>query len=732
VAVNALTRAIRVEGRTSVRFRSLVPRVWILIALAVVVGLGVVLATTPIVARGDYGQWLMASRYYLGQHVPGYRTIPALPPFVPVALALLQLPVPDPVAALQVMNVALMVGLAASFFAVGTVVGRRPLVGVFSVLIGLLFTDRYLEMFAFGGLLQAASVMWTALAVAAFVRAGRDRGMRRRWWVAGSVALAFATLSHVGTGTVAVPAGLAVAGLSLLRLRHLGWRTLRHALVPVFVGLAVVGTYWLTVLLPASGDYVTNPASLGYRGPERLFSLLFEYWPTAVVIVTGAVMLVVGSVAELLRRSPGRHAVLAAWAIAAWGSLAVAIMTRASTDYPRFAPVLLAPLVPACALAAVNALRAMALHLHGLARRIRPTTWVTVSVVVTVLAAAPFAVERYSRQALTYQPLDARSLTSAVEWVDGMLPRTGLSVLTAVRDGKWLEGETGREALFSLPVRYAFRPTEWQRSVDAEAILRSTAALSNEFFFAKFADQVGGPTGAVPTGLLLGVNHGGEYVDLLQMAPRDTRISSPAGTVTASALAASAVERTQTDSEVAMRTDWHGPLASGETQLTQVVSLVRGGATLRLVEIATGGSLEVTLSASSVGIASMDIAGHEANVCFTQVGASQPCVRIVASQPDAVLEASIGGGLRVGSASGRLDLLVTDLTAGGPSIGLAQLDPGSLVVAHDVGAALLVATDPAYPFRRHRLEMLGFREVHRVGPYEILVRRDLVEERISP
>ena len=726
MAVNAPARATRVAGRASVRPATPVPSFWIPIALGVVVGLGAVLATTPIVGRGDYGQWLMASRYYLGEDVPGYRTIPALPPLVPVALALIQLAVPDPVAALQVISVALMVGLAASFFAVGAVVGRRPLLGLFSVLIGLLFTDRYLEMFAFGGLLQAASVMWTALAVAALARAGRDRGLRRRWWIAGSVALALATLSHVGTGTVAVPAVLAVAGLSLLRLRHLGWQTLRHALVPVFVGLALVGTYWLTVLLPASGDYVTNPASLGYRGPDRLISLLFGYWPTAVVIVTGAVTLAVGTVGELLRRSPDRHAVLAVWATAAWGSLAVGFMSGASTDYPRFAPVLLAPLVPACALAAQAAVRAMAVYLHRQAPHIRPTTWVAVSVVVMALAAIPVAVERYSRQALTYQPLDAQSLMTAVEWVDGTLPRTDLSVLTAVRDGKWLEGWTGREALFSLPVRYAFRPTEWQRSVDAETLLRSTAALSNEFFFAKFTDQVGGPAGAVPTGLLLGVNHGGEYVDLLRIAPRDIRISSPGGTVTASDLAASAVEHTQTDSEVAIRTDWHGPLGTAETQLTQVVSLVSDGATLRLVEIATAGSLEMNLNASSgVGTTILDIAGREANICFTQVGATQPCVRIFAVQPDAVLEASEGGGLRVRSAGGRLELLVTDLTAAGPSIGLGLLDPSRLVDAHNVGAALLVATDPAYASRRHRLEILGFQEVHRVGPYAILVRGDL-------
>ena len=77
-------------------------------------------------------------------------------------------------------------------------------------------------------------------------------------------------------------------------------------------------------------------------------------------------------------------------------------------------------------------------------------------------------------------------MTAAAELVDTSLGSDPGTVLTSVRDGKWLEGLTGREALFSLPVRYAVRPDEWQRSVDADTILRSSAALTNQFYFVKF------------------------------------------------------------------------------------------------------------------------------------------------------------------------------------------------------------------------------------------------------
>jgi len=81
---------------------------------------------------------------------------------------------------------------------------------------------------------------------------------------------AFAALSHVGAGTIAVPVGLSAAGIAAFRLRWLGWPVLRHGLLPVIIALAGIGLYWLLVLLPAGRDYVTNPASLGYRRPARL------------------------------------------------------------------------------------------------------------------------------------------------------------------------------------------------------------------------------------------------------------------------------------------------------------------------------------------------------------------------------------------------------------------------------------------------------------------------------
>jgi len=221
---------------------------------SLVAGLVVLVATTPITGRGDYGQWLMTSRYYLGQTVPDYRSISALPPLVPLMLSGLRLVVHDPVLAIQTFNVLLLAGLIASFYLAGMALFESRVVGLFAVALGMLITDRFLELFAFGGLLQSAAVMFTSLSVAAFARAGRGPGVGRRWWTIGSVGLAMATLSHGGTGLIAVPVGLSLALLSVLRLRHVPWRARMRALLPLAISLYVIAVYWLVALLSASQE----------------------------------------------------------------------------------------------------------------------------------------------------------------------------------------------------------------------------------------------------------------------------------------------------------------------------------------------------------------------------------------------------------------------------------------------------------------------------------------------
>lgn len=695
----------------------------ILLTAAIVAGLGFVAVSTPIAGRGDYGQWLMTARYYLGEPVPSYRDVAGLPPLVPVLLAGLRLLLVDPVATLQTLNVLLLLSLALSFYFVGTTLLRSQLGGTLTVVVALLITDRFTELTAFGGALQLAALCALNVAVGALYRAGDGGPAAARWWALGGGSLMVLALSHVGTATVGLPIGLSVAAFSAFREIRLGWRRLAVQAAPFIVAIVVVGVYAAVALLPASADYVTNPASLAYRGPDRLMASLFAYWPTGVVLIVGGAATVVAALAELIRLKAGPATAMLVWSLVVWGEFLASWLTGASTDYPRFATLLMAPLVVAVAWTLLRLVRAFGERFHTVVAVARPSSWTYVGVVGIILIAVPFSVTRYQSQMATYQPRDADSLTAAVAAVDQALGSDQASVLTAVRDGKWLEGVTGREALFSQPVRYAFRTDEWQRSVDADVLLRSSAAMTNQFFFVRYADRNGiGPL-ATPSGLTIAMNHGGEFVDVLQQAPVDTVLTAKDGIHWVAESGPHGMSSTLTTAAASMTTAWGQVRGAATVSFTRTIGLLDSGSTLTLTDDSPGHQVQTLLRpAPGVAITSLLVQGREAQACFTAIGDRQPCVRIWSAEPDSVLEATDAGLAVHTTSSTRLQLLITDLTPGGASVGLNVLDPATLVADHDVRAAILVQTDPAFDGREKRLEALGFRMARSIGLYAVLLR----------
>src|SRR4029079_14947308 len=90
------------------------------------------------------------------------------------------------------------------------------------------------------------------------------------------------------------------------------------------------------------------------------------------------------------------------------------------------------------------------------------------------------------RQASLYSIDDRASTVRMADWINANVPQgASVAVLTA-RTGKWIEGLTGHDALFTNEVRFSFRPEEWDRSVAADALLRSTTALTNGLLDVKF------------------------------------------------------------------------------------------------------------------------------------------------------------------------------------------------------------------------------------------------------
>jgi hypothetical protein len=694
-------------------------RLPLLVSAALLVGLAVVVVATPI-GSGDFGQWLMTSRFYLGERIPDYRVIGDVPVVVPALLAALQVVVRDPLTALHLMAALLLVGVGAAFHLCGRLVLGTHWAGTATLVVGLLVTDRFTELFAFGGLLQAAAVAFLVLSIGAFVGAGREESGRRGWWWLAVGSLWLAALSHVGTGLVAVPVGMAAALLAFRPLRGDARRDLRRLRWPA-AGLAVLAAYWLLLAFSAGGEYVSNPASLGYRGPDRLLELLMGQWPTALIIVTGVVAIVLGTVrAAVLRRLDG-FPYLAAWAVLSWSMLGYLVVGGSATDYPRFATPLLAPLVVGAAAGLLWGLRSFATYVHGLGLRAPGESVLGVGVVALILVIGPLAADRQGRQAAFYQVRDADALAAAAAWLDTTLGDPGDVILADTREAKWIEGLTGRAALFSQPVRYAFRPIEWERSVAADALLRSTDMITSGLVTARYTSLASAGAVAVPADLLLSVNHRGEFVDVLRIPAAATELLAADVAVAAADLAPVDVTSTSTDATTSLQTRWG---ADAQPSLAQRLTAWRDGSALSLVQQADGYRLATRLlPVGGMAITSLEMEAGEAVACFTEIGNAAPCVRIHVSQADATLSATSDGGILIATRqSGRLDLQITALTAGDPSVPLGLLHPSQLADAYRIGAALLNATDPAYRERATRLAAIGFVEAASFGPYRVLLR----------
>lgn len=683
------------------------------------------LVASTAIGSGDYGQWLMVSRAFGGETTPAYRALADVPPLVPTMIALLAGWVGNPVLALHLVGFVIVAGLGGAFFAIGRAVDGRTATGLLAVILGLLVTDRYLELLAFGGLLQAAAVLFLMLAIAAFTSAMRNPGSERRRWMAGCVALMATCLTHVPTATIALPVCLATAALTLLPREGARFAARLRAAWPLGAALGAIGVYWILVIAPASVGYVANPASLAWRGPERVLDVFASYPPTIAILVGGFAYLARWAWRLARdRRVPATsdaRLVLATWVAVSWGAYVFSALTGAATDYPRFGPLLLAPLL----VAAAAMLGAMGAELHrrspGRATGERGLAAIGLAIVLV----APFSIARYQSEAHGYQLTDDRALAAAAAWADSRL-MPGVSILAPVREAKWIEGLTGRPALFTSQVRYAFRPIEWERGLAASALLRGNLSLANESFFLTMTDGAPTDAGAQPRSIIIGANHGGEYLDLLRLVPASTTIVAADGSTVASlpALGARGIETTTAPDRLTTTTHWAGTRAGSPVDLTQVLAIARGTTWFDLdlhadTSLPIGGLVMELRPPTGVALTRVDAANGVAELTFARYGRDQP--RLLLEVSRGTITWAPSGGLLITASGADLSLRVTDLTAGGASTSLRLLDPRQLIADYDVGAAVL-RRDPAYEDRRRRLESLGFHVAHVDGPYVVMVR----------
>jgi len=229
--------------------------------------------------------------------------------------------------------------------------------------------------------------------------------------------------------------------------------------------------------------------------------------------------------------------------------------------------------------------------------------------------------------------------------------------------------------------------------------------------------------------MAIGVNHGGEYLDLLSIAPAATRILDSTGTGTLATLPNLVGEgRSATGDGLAasVTSTWSGERHGAPVQFREILSLQRDASTLELRAAATTSGpsgFELQFDPAQLPLTHVSVVGNTADLTFAVAGSREPQMRVVLSGAGATLESTPDGGLRVHSPGGPIRLLITDLTgASSPTSGTGFLEPSELVAAYQVGAVLLVR-NPAFDSRRIRLEALGFHVAQDFGPYAVMLSK---------
>lgn len=678
---------------------------------------------------GDYLQWVMVSRFFSGERLPSYRDISAVAPLVPALLALVRVVVHDPIVALQVLRVVSLVALAIGLYTAGAAMFRSRGAGLLSVVFTFSFTERFLELFAFGALLQLASLALMMMGIAALARVTCSARHERLWWMAASTAFSLAVLSHAGSVAVVVPVGLATGLVALVATRKrrspMEWVAF---LQPVVVLPAVAMAYWLLILLPANQGYADNPATLQYRGPDRLFSPLLQRDLTVFVMVAGFFALSAGLAFEAWKRRIGGYVMLAAWTAATWGVLGITIATGTATDYPRFAGPILAPLIVGAAAGAADLLRWYISTLRGPASdATSPTAAILAVAGIVLFFGGSKQLNAFQVHAHNYGLSDQGSIESFASWIEDHLSEDQSIAMLEARDGKWIEGLTGRDALFANETRYSYREVEWARTVAADALIRSTTEMVNGLVSAKFMTIASTGHADVPRELLFGVNHDGEWIDLLRAPEYRSRIivGGPAGSVarTLGSLDPVEVQRIQTPEAVVVRTTWSGSIAGRPITWRREVSLTRGSDVVDVVDqVDTAAALtgiEIELSSyNGRPYALSQLADGSAALLFRRYGARHPevAVRLV---DGGRLEVSDDALMLRSAGNARLHYEVEALTPGAPISDLLLLDPAQLMEDYNVGAAIL-RKDGALEPRLRRLQALGMCQETETDSYVLL------------
>lgn len=436
----------------------------------------------------DQGQWLMLSRYYSGQHIPDYRSSFAVPFGYPIILAFLRLFMEDAMA-LNLSAGMLMFLFGYTTFLLGKELFHNPFIGLVTLVFALIGQSVFLFVFSFGGYPQIQALCWMNLCIYFTVKIYSDHADNRSWLGLGiSLGLVFAT--HFPSSVIIIVVLTGLLSLLLLKnrdkLKIIVTKGTTYLGIPFFIWLVYIALMFDVLI-----SYGTNPSAKYSKD----FTLVFGFWLRymhyfVLVSINITIPLLLKEYRDsMIEKHSTALQVICIWFLTIglfWIILAAADV---GTHYSRFMPFLIQPLLFMTAFLVFNTIT---FFIHKINTRLKEQTKMELLsklshpfmvLMLSILVISPAfgtTIDRF-QSSVNYHILDnPAEYQELIDWVNENTEEQDC-IWAPIREGKWLEGLTGRPSLMDMEYKYLYRPWEFNRSRGATILASSTYFIDNGY-----------------------------------------------------------------------------------------------------------------------------------------------------------------------------------------------------------------------------------------------------------
>jgi hypothetical protein len=437
----------------------------------------------------DTGQWIMYSRYYIGESVPFYRVPLGVSPIIPLLIGISSFLTGNPL-----LSVKLIASIIFSFLGLTTYLVVKEIyddiAGIIALYAVMLGQYLFVYLISFGGFPQLFSIVTLNIGLLCVVKYFKQPQKEIFLWGTALAGLIVA-LSHYPS----FPSFFLSVFMSYILFT---WSNKMNFVNVIKYNIKTLGLpfiFWLiyTILFfKEETSYITNPAGYYRRGITEITFFFKDISNTPIVLLFFALALI--SVAFLsfwgLTRNRRLFLLLALWFLSPISIMLGLNLLKVGTDYPRFIYLFIEPLIWSLSIflsilaTKNNFFEGKFIHSARSAFSIfRLTLVIFLLVVITVNSLFSFNLFPNS---LTYFSIkrddDFKSaLTEISSYPDGKL------VLAPFLESMWIEGLTGKPTLFFNEFRYLYRPGELNRAIDAFLLTNGNLiAAENGYLFVRF------------------------------------------------------------------------------------------------------------------------------------------------------------------------------------------------------------------------------------------------------